>query len=290
MPDGANQTPGDQVWGGLRAVTHRNSMGRRRVERYPIYRHCWKCVSTSASYRAELTRNPIAALPAEWAAEFAQASRYVRRNHLPIRLSNEADADEFRFRFSSRDTLARIGPLPSWPTTTPGCRCPIRTDRSGVTSARFSTTSSGTIEVWPTSSCGATSASATSRPVLGFAWAVLMPMLIVMAGAIVRFAMAYVGGRHLGVPDLAGIAIKAVPWSFFVGSMGFATTSLVGQANLVTKIYFPREVLPLASTLAQAFDACIGIVALLIAFALLGVHYGLAALWVPALAAVRVLR
>ena len=54
--------------------------------------------------------------------------------------------------------------------------------------------------------------------------------------------------------DLAGIAIKAVPWSFFVGSMGFATTSLVGQANLVTKIYFPREVLPLASTLAQAFD------------------------------------
>jgi homopolymeric O-antigen transport system permease protein len=119
---------------------------------------------------------------------------------------------------------------------------------------------------------------------LGFAWAVLMPSLIVLAGATVRFAMAYVGGRHLGAQDLAGIAIKAVPWSFFVGSIGFATASLVGQANLVTKIYFPREVLPLAATMAQAFDACLGVVSLLIAFAVLGVDYGPAALWAPALA------
>ena len=119
---------------------------------------------------------------------------------------------------------------------------------------------------------------------LGFAWAVFMPMLVVMAGATVRYAMAYIGGRHLGIQDVAGIAIKAVPWSFFVGSMGFATTSLVGQANLVTKIYFPREVLPLASTLAQAFDACIGIVTLLIAFAFLQIHFGAAALWAPGLA------
>jgi ABC-type polysaccharide/polyol phosphate export permease len=122
------------------------------------------------------------------------------------------------------------------------------------------------------------------QTVLGFAWAVLMPMMIVMAGATVRYAMAYIGGRHLGIQDLAGIAIKAVPWSFFVGSMGFAASSLVGQANLVTKIYFPREVLPLASTLAQAFDASIGILTLCVAFVLLRIHYGGAALWAPALA------
>jgi ABC-type polysaccharide/polyol phosphate export permease len=122
------------------------------------------------------------------------------------------------------------------------------------------------------------------QTVLGFAWAVLMPMLVVMAGATVRYAMAYIGGRHLGIPDIAGIAIKAVPWSFFVGSMGFAATSLVGQANLVTKIYFPREVLPLAATMAQAFDACIGIATLFVAFFLIGIHPGLAALWAPLLA------
>ena len=119
---------------------------------------------------------------------------------------------------------------------------------------------------------------------LGFAWAVLMPTMVVLAGALVRYAMAYIGGRTLGMQDLAGIAIKALPWSFFVGSMGFAAVSLVGQANLVTKIYFPREVLPIAATLAQAFDACIGAVVLLVAFALLGVDYRITALWAPALA------
>ena len=121
------------------------------------------------------------------------------------------------------------------------------------------------------------------QTVLGFAWALLLPSLIVVAGAMVRYAMAYVGGRQLGAEDVAGIAIKAVPWSFFVGSVSFATTSLVGQSQLVTKIYFPREVLPLAATLAQAFDAGLGVVSLLIAFALLGVQYGLAALWAPVL-------
>lgn len=118
---------------------------------------------------------------------------------------------------------------------------------------------------------------------LGFAWAVLMPTLVVLAGATVRYAMSYIGGRPLGIQDLAGIAIKAVPWSFFVGSLGMATASLVGQANLVSKIYFPREVLPLASTLAQGFDACVGILTLVVAFVLLGIDVRAAAFWAPAL-------
>jgi len=123
------------------------------------------------------------------------------------------------------------------------------------------------------------------QTVLGIAWAVLLPSLIVLAGATVRYAMAYVAGRQLSAEELAGIAVKAVPWSFFVGSMSFATASLVGQAQLVTKIYFPREVLPLAAVLAQAFDACLGGISLLIAFSLLGVHFGLAVLWVPVVVA-----
>jgi lipopolysaccharide transport system permease protein len=123
------------------------------------------------------------------------------------------------------------------------------------------------------------------QTVMGFGWAVLMPMLIVLSGALVRFAMAYVSGHRLAVEDLAGIAVKAIPWSFFVGSMGFATASLVGNANLMTKIYFPREMLPLAATLAQSFDSTIGTVALLIVCTLLGVHFGLGLLWAPLLAA-----
>lgn len=119
---------------------------------------------------------------------------------------------------------------------------------------------------------------------MGFAWAVLMPMLIVLSGALVRFAMAHVGGRQLAVEELAGIAVKAIPWAFFVGALGFATNSLVGNANLMTKIYFPREMLPLAATLAQSFDSAIGVAALLTVMPLVGVHYGLAILWAPVVA------
>ena len=127
------------------------------------------------------------------------------------------------------------------------------------------------------------------QTVMGFAWAVLMPMLIVLSGSLVRFAMAYVGGGHLTMAELAGISVKAIPWAFFVGSLGFATTSLVGNANLMTKIYFPREMLPLSATLAQAFDSAIAVTALLIVCPFLGVHYGLAILWAPLLGACIVL-
>jgi len=121
------------------------------------------------------------------------------------------------------------------------------------------------------------------QAVMGLVWAVLMPILIVTAGALVRVAMAFVGGRPLVPQEVMGIAMKAVPWSFFVGALGFAINSLTGNSNLVTKIYFPREVLPLATTLAQVADSAIGLAALLIASLLFGVHFGAAALWAPLL-------
>src|SRR5674476_138163 len=78
---------------------------------------------------------------------------------------------------------------------------------------------------------------------MGFMWAVFMPCLIVLSGLIIRYAMAQISGASLHPSDIANIAIKGVGWAFFVGALGFATASLVGNANLVTKIYFPREVL-----------------------------------------------
>src|SRR6185312_3224811 len=96
------------------------------------------------------------------------------------------------------------------------------------------------------------------QAVMGFAWAILMPALIVAAGTLVRFAMAYVGGGHVSHDAIAGMAVKALPWAFFVGAIGFATSSLTGNLPLVSKIYFPREVLPLSATCAQSFDSTIG--------------------------------
>lgn len=122
------------------------------------------------------------------------------------------------------------------------------------------------------------------QAVMGFAWAVLMPALIVAAGTLVRVAMAYVGGDEVRTYAIAGIAVKAVPWAFFVGAIGFATASLVGNIALVTKIYFPREVLPLSATLAQSFDSTIGTITVLVILPFLGVTFGLTTLWVVPLA------
>lgn len=122
------------------------------------------------------------------------------------------------------------------------------------------------------------------QAVMGFGWAVFMPGLIVFAGTLVRFAMAYMGGGKVEMSEIAGMAVKAIPWAFFVGAIGFATASLTGNLSLVSKIYFPREVLPLSATLAQCFDTAIGAVTLALVLPFLGVHYGVGLLWVPLLA------
>jgi lipopolysaccharide transport system permease protein len=118
---------------------------------------------------------------------------------------------------------------------------------------------------------------------MGFAWAVFMPCLIVISGLIVRYAMAQISGATLHQSDIANIAIKGIGWAFFVGALGFATSSLVGNANLVTKIYFPREVLPLSSVGAQSFDTSIGLITLLIILPFLGVRLHASDVWVPLL-------
>lgn len=119
------------------------------------------------------------------------------------------------------------------------------------------------------------------QAVMGFGWALLMPMLVVGAGFLIKYAMTQMAGTELKVGSFAGMAVKALPWGFFVGAIGFATNSLTGNVNLLTKIYFPREVLPLAAVLAQAFDTAIGIMALAsILFLFAGIGFSLQILWV----------
>ncbi len=122
------------------------------------------------------------------------------------------------------------------------------------------------------------------QAVMGFAWAIFMPILVVMAGLVVRLAMAHVSGRPVVLEGMAGVAVKALPWAFFVGAVGFASNSLIANQALVSKVFFPREVLPLSAVVAQGFDTLIGAVALIIALPFLGAKLSLALLWVAPLA------
>jgi ABC-type polysaccharide/polyol phosphate export permease len=99
------------------------------------------------------------------------------------------------------------------------------------------------------------------QALIGAGWALLMPTLIVLAGFVVKYAMAQVAGLPLETRTLAVVVLKALPWGLFVGAVGFATTSLTSNLNLVTKIYFPREVFPLACVLTQLVDTSLASVA-----------------------------
>jgi ABC-type polysaccharide/polyol phosphate export permease len=127
------------------------------------------------------------------------------------------------------------------------------------------------------------------QAVMGVAWAVFMPAMIVLAGLAVRLAMAHLSGEPVRGPEVAALAVKAVPWAFFVGTLQFATGSLTGNTSLVTKVYFPREVLPLAATAAQAWDGAIACGVLAVALPFLGVRPTLALLWLLPLSALLVL-
>jgi lipopolysaccharide transport system permease protein len=127
------------------------------------------------------------------------------------------------------------------------------------------------------------------QAVMGFAWAIFMPLLVVLAGFLIRLAMATVSGSHLQGATVAGLAVKSLPWAFFVGSIGFAVNSLTGNRNLVSKVYFPREVLPLSAVGAQMFDTMIGTAGLLVLLPFLGVRPTLTMLWVPLLALILIM-
>jgi ABC-type polysaccharide/polyol phosphate export permease len=119
------------------------------------------------------------------------------------------------------------------------------------------------------------------QTVMGFLWAIFMPLLIVCAGLIVKKGFSIVSGKPLELSELISVSIKSLPYSFFIASIRFATNSLVGNANLVTKIYFPREVFPVAAVLANLFDFFLASFFLVFFLAVIGFRIDYQIIWVP---------
>ncbi len=121
------------------------------------------------------------------------------------------------------------------------------------------------------------------QSIMGFLWAIFMPMIIVAAGIVVKVAFSYLSKKPLALEDVVTISVKALPWSLFVSSLQFASNSLISNQNLVTKIYFPRIIFPVASVLSQLFDFTIACVLLVGFLAVAGVGVTVHLLWVPVL-------
>lgn len=108
-----------------------------------------------------------------------------------------------------------------------------------------------------------------AQTALGVAWAVLQPLLTVVVFTVFFNRVAKVSGGGIPYPvfSLSGL----VPWFFFANGVGLASASVVSSANLVTKVYFPRLIIPTAATASGLPDLAVAFVLLLIVMAGYGI-------------------
>jgi lipopolysaccharide transport system permease protein len=85
---------------------------------------------------------------------------------------------------------------------------------------------------------------------LGFAWAILQPALLMVVMTLFFASFA----RRAGVPGPLYYYAGLVPWAFFANAVTQSANSLVGNAHLVAKVYFPRLSAPIAAVLAALVD------------------------------------
>jgi lipopolysaccharide transport system permease protein len=119
------------------------------------------------------------------------------------------------------------------------------------------------------------------QSMMGLLWAILMPILIVLAGVSVKFVMAKFTGVPLNTSQLATIAMKSLPWSFFIASLRFSTISLTTNVPLVTKISFPKEIFPFAAVFSQMVDFAVALIMLTAVLFYLKVGISVQFLFVP---------
>jgi len=125
------------------------------------------------------------------------------------------------------------------------------------------------------------------QSVLGFAWAFVNPLLQMLILSFVFSKILRVPSE--GEPYPLFLFVGLVPWIFFSGALGSATDSVVGASSLVTKVYFPREILPTAAVLTKLVDLGFGMLILAGLMVYYGDPPGLTALWFPVIFAIQLI-
>ena len=103
------------------------------------------------------------------------------------------------------------------------------------------------------------------QTVLGFAWAIIRPVFSMIVFSVIFGRLAQVPSDGVPYPIFSFAAL--VPWTYFSTAMSASTQSLVVNARMLTKIYFPRLIIPMTPVLAKLVDFGI---AFLILLAMLG--------------------
>jgi lipopolysaccharide transport system permease protein len=125
------------------------------------------------------------------------------------------------------------------------------------------------------------------QSVIGGLWAVLQPLSLMLIFTFVFSLIAKVPSEEVPYPVFSYVAL--VPWTFLTTSLSFAVPSLVGNMNLVTKIYFPREILPMASVGAAFLDAVIASLLFVVMMIVYRISVSVTLVWVPLILLIQIL-
>ncbi len=98
------------------------------------------------------------------------------------------------------------------------------------------------------------------QTLLGATWAILQPLMTMAIFTVIFSYFAKIPSDGLPYPVFAYAAL--LPWNYFSQAMNRSGNSLVGNAHLITKVYFPRLMIPLASTVTPAVDLAVSFIPL----------------------------
>lgn len=108
-----------------------------------------------------------------------------------------------------------------------------------------------------------------AQSTLGVGWAVVQPVFSMIVYTIILGRLAKV--QSDGVPYALFSFAGLVPWTYFANALTDSTNSLIGNANMISKVYFPRIILPLSSVIGKLVDFGIAMVLLFVLMAWYGV-------------------
>lgn len=117
------------------------------------------------------------------------------------------------------------------------------------------------------------------QTIFGAAWAIIQPFMTMVVFSIFFGHLGKIPSDGIPYPIFSYVAL--VPWTFFANGLSQSANSLVGSANLITKVYFPRLVIPISSVLSGVLDFIFAFAVLLGMMFCFGITPTAAILWLP---------
>ena len=114
---------------------------------------------------------------------------------------------------------------------------------------------------------------------LGATWAIIQPFFTMVVFSLFFGRLAGMPSDGIPYPIFSFAAL--VPWSFFANGLSQSSNSLVGSSNLITKVYFPRLIIPLASSFSGVVDFLIAFAVLIVMMLYYSLLPTLNVLWLP---------